>query len=101
MSLLFSNKTTEEKMSTTSSKQMKPANVGNYAVVLQLICNLLFKIFENEQVWPDALLRAFVDDSLNERNWIDSDMCGELVHSVVAVFNTKIIPFSFESKVEK
>ncbi len=100
--MLFTSKAPDEKLLTASvPKQAKATQAGNNTVVLQLICNLLFKIFENEHVWPDVLIKAFVDDSLNERNWIDNDLCRELVQNIVAVFNTKIIPFSFESKVDK
>lgn len=71
---------------------------SNSVLVQQLICNLLYKLFENENKWPDMFIKAFIDDSLSERNWIDSEMCKEFVQNIILAFHTKIIPFSFESK---
>jgi integrator complex subunit 1 len=46
-------------------------------------------------------IKAYLDDSLNERSWVDNEQCRDFVQYIVAAFNTKIIPFSFESKVAK
>ena len=71
---------------------------SNVYLVQQLICNLLNKLYENETKWPDLFIKAFIDDSLSERNWVDCDSCKEFIQNILLAFHTKIIPFSFESK---
>ena len=88
---------------TYGNKLAKPPISGipiqsNVSLVQQLICTLLYNLYENETQWPDIFIKAFIDDSLSERNWVDSDLCKEFVQNILLAFHTKIIPFSFESK---
>jgi integrator complex subunit 1 len=91
--------TTKYDLQSINNKQQLASNkqTSNVHLVQQLICNLLYKLYENETKWPDLFIKAFIDDSLSERNWVDCDTCKEFIQNILLAFHTKIIPFSFES----
>lgn len=41
--------------------------------------------------------KAYVDDSLGERAWVDNALCDEFVENVKTAFSTKPIPFSVDN----
>lgn len=48
---------------------------GSISSIQPAICQLLYRLFENENVWPDIFIKAYVDDSLGERAWVDNSSC--------------------------
>lgn len=68
------------------------SGLAGHDKVLATICSLLLNIYECESTWPDIFIRAYVDDSLGERNWVDSVACKEFVDNVRTAFYTKPIP---------
>jgi hypothetical protein len=97
---LFTNKFDSQiKLVKPQSERNNVPQQSNVSLVQQLICNLLYKLYENETQWPDLFIKSYIDDALIERNWVDSDLCKEFVQNILLAFHTKIIPFSFESKV--
>lgn len=66
--------------------------VGNLEHVFAAICGILFHVYEHESTWPDIFVRAYIDDSLGERNWVDSASCRTFVENIRTAFNTKSIP---------
>lgn len=88
------------------------------------ICNILYSLFENENCWPEIFIKvnlirlkkftefcsnifkifflfvdikAYFDDSLGERTWVDNPSCKEFVQNLTTAFNTKPIPFSADN----
>lgn len=66
--------------------------VGNLEHVFAAICGILFHVYESESTWPEIFVRAYIDDSLGERNWVDLASCRTFVENVRTAFNTKSIP---------
>jgi hypothetical protein len=78
-------------MSSAASTMLQPA-----------ICNILHVLYEKEPCWPEIFARAYVDDSLGERSWVDNSLCKDFVQSVHAAFGTtKSIPFSVDTNSSK
>jgi hypothetical protein len=72
------------------------------AMLQPVICNILHALYEKEPCWPEIFVRAYVDDSLGERSWVDNPLCKEFVESVQAAFGTtKPIPFSVDTNSSK
>lgn len=42
-------------------------------------------------------MKAYFDDSLGERSWVDNSSCKEFVQNIVTAFDTKPIPFSADN----
>lgn len=68
--------------------------VGNTEHVFAAICGMLLHVYESETNWPEIFVRAYIDDSLGERNWVDSAACKPFVENVRTAFSTKPIPQS-------
>ena len=62
---------------------------GNPTVPI-LVCNLLNAAFEKESVWPEAFVQLYIEDSLGERIWVDSDDCKPFVEGILTAFGTKM-----------
>ena len=62
---------------------------GNPTVPI-LVCNLFNAAYEKETVWPEALVQLYIDDSLGERMWVDSDDCKPFVDGILTAFGTKM-----------
>jgi integrator complex subunit 1 len=58
------------------------------------MCTLIYNVYENEPDWPEIFIKAYIDDSLNERIWVDNPNCKEFVENIQTAFCTKPIPFS-------
>lgn len=65
--------------------------VGNLEHVFAAICGILLQIYETETTWPEIFVRAYIDDSLGERNWVDSTACKTFTDNVRTAFCTKPI----------
>ncbi|MCL4131593.1 UNVERIFIED_CONTAM: hypothetical protein GTU68_040453, partial [Idotea baltica] len=59
-----------------------------------LSANILLAVFQDEKCWPDNFVKAYIDDSLGERLWVDHEDCKGFVDNIVASFKTKIPPKS-------
>lgn len=66
--------------------------VGSLDHLFAAICGLLLHVYEVETTWPEIFVRAYIDDSLGERNWVDSASCRVFVDNVRTAFNTRPIP---------
>lgn len=79
------------------SLQQQQLSKAVHTQVIQMqstICNILYFIFENESTWPDVFVRAYIDDSVTYRNWVDASVCKEFVDNIRTGFYTKQIPAS-------
>jgi hypothetical protein len=65
------------------------------------ICTILNLIYENETNWPDIFIKAYIDDFLAERSWVDNSVCKEFVANIQTGFNTKQIPFNVDNNGER
>lgn len=83
----------------TKSLQMQrnSLNQNHLASIQPTICNLLYNLYENESCWPEIFIKAYVDDSLGERAWVDNSACKEFVQNTLTAFCTKSLPFSVDN----
>jgi integrator complex subunit 1 len=106
--LLFTNKTLSNQLmpgqtSVLKSKSLQSIRGGptspqqNQLKIQPCICNLLNHIFENETNWPEIFIRAYVDDSLGDRSWVDNPQCEEFVENIKTAFKTRPIPFTVDT----
>lgn len=70
---------------------------GNNAIPL-LAANILYAALKDETSWPKSLVKVYVEDAVNERNWVDSPECKTFVDNIVTAFGTKIPPKSMMSQ---
>ena len=66
---------------------------GNNLVAI-LSANVLLAVYHDENNWPDQFLKVFIEDSLGERVWVDSEDCKGFVDNLLASFNTRLPPKS-------
>lgn len=69
----------------------KMKNTSNLSACL-LAANLLFTAYHDETNWPLIFIKVFIEDSLGDRCWVDSDNCKPFVDNLISAFNTKIPP---------
>jgi len=62
---------------------------GNPTVPI-LVCNLFNTAFEKENVWPETFVQLYIEDSLGERIWVDSDDCKPFIEGILTAFGTKM-----------
>ena len=80
------------------SKHIRPAISPQPGFNIQpTICNILHAVYQNETSWPEIFIKAYFDDSLGERTWVDNPSCKEFVQNTATAFNTKPIPFSADN----
>ncbi|CAH8604796.1 unnamed protein product [Dicrocoelium dendriticum] len=51
-----------------------------------LVANLIYLALENQSKWPSNLLKAYLEDSLSDRIWVDQDECRLFVLNVETAF---------------
>ena len=83
--------------SSIQQQQMSKAAQAQLVQMQLTVCNILFYIYENESSWPEIFVRAYIDDSMGERNWVDSTVCKEFVDNIRTAFATKPIPAHFST----
>ncbi|XP_035215176.1 integrator complex subunit 1-like [Stegodyphus dumicola] len=64
---------------------------GNNLVPI-LASNILMAAYKEESNWPEVFVKAYVEDSLAERVWVDHDYCKGFVDNILTAFKTKSIP---------
>lgn len=77
------------KRDTTSAHPIK-VKLSNALPVFT--ANLCYAFLKDEANWPKSLIAVYVQDSLNERLWVDS--CKPLSDNLIASFLTKVPPKS-------
>ena len=55
-----------------------------------LVSNLFNTAYEKENVWPEAFVQLYIEDSLGDRMWVDSDDCKPFVEGILTAFGTKM-----------
>ncbi|XP_006889666.1 PREDICTED: integrator complex subunit 1 [Elephantulus edwardii] len=66
---------------------------GN-SLVSVLACNLLMAAYEEDENWPEIFVKVYIEDSLGERIWVDSQHCKTFVDNIQTAFNTRMPPKS-------
>ncbi|XP_054707879.1 integrator complex subunit 1-like [Uloborus diversus] len=64
---------------------------GNNMVSI-LSANILMAAYKEESSWPEVFVKAYIEDSLGERVWVDHDYCKGFVENILTAFSTKTIP---------
>ncbi|XP_071035573.1 integrator complex subunit 1-like [Parasteatoda tepidariorum] len=87
---------TELTIEAFSSLLKKDLNVnfkskGNNLISI-LAANILMFAHKDDSNWPDAFVKAYIEDSLGERMWVDHDYCKGFVDNILTAFKTKSIP---------
>ncbi|KAL7647180.1 UNVERIFIED_CONTAM: hypothetical protein RMT77_002438 [Armadillidium vulgare] len=55
-----------------------------------LAANILLAVFQDEKCWQENFIKAYIDDSLGERLWVDHEDCKGFVDNIIASFKTKM-----------
>ena len=84
--LLFTSKMSQQDKTISSSllksKHIRPAISPQPGFNIQpTICNILHAVYQNETSWPEIFIKAYFDDSLGERTWVDNPSCKEFVQN--------------------
>ncbi len=103
--LLFTSKLQQDKAAASKTKTLplrtplasSVAQQQNSTSIQPTICNIIHFLYENESSWPDIFVKAYVDDSLGERSWIDNPQCKEFTDNIKTAFQTKSIPYSADT----
>ncbi|KRZ29938.1 Integrator complex subunit 1 [Trichinella pseudospiralis] len=53
-----------------------------------VICESLMIALDDKTDWPECIAKAFIQDSLGERLWVDRKECNAFVKNIMTVFNT-------------
>ncbi|KRX71038.1 Integrator complex subunit 1 [Trichinella sp. T6] len=53
-----------------------------------VICESLMIALDEKTDWPECIAKAFIQDSLGERLWVDRKECNTFVKNIITVFNT-------------
>ena len=53
---------------------IEPAE-GVNALVPVIACNILLYAYQEEDDWPEALVKVYVEDALGCRVWVDNKHC--------------------------
>ena len=91
--------TTNTGTSTTTSttSTTTTASAATLAAIQPTICNILYLMYESEAQWPDTFVRAYMDDSMGERAWVDAPACKAFVDNIRTAFDTRPIASSLEN----
>ncbi|XP_015789490.1 integrator complex subunit 1 [Tetranychus urticae] len=81
-----------------SSAPFKVKLNNNVFVLAVLAANLLLAAHIDESQWHLSFLKAYIEDSLGDRVWVDSDFCHGFVDNILTAFNTKNPPKNLMSQ---
>jgi len=54
-------------------------------------CNILLHAFQGEDTWPQSLIKAYVEDALGDRSWVDNENNKTFVQNIIAAFGTILV----------
>jgi integrator complex subunit 1 len=54
--------------------------------------NLLARGYHDKKQWPEAFLRLYIEDAINERTWVDNEECSYFIDNITYGFGTKTPP---------
>ncbi|KAF2347066.1 protein of unknown function DUF3677, partial [Trinorchestia longiramus] len=63
--------------------------------VAVMAASILLIAYQEDRCWPEQFIRAFIDDSLGERVWVDMAECKGFVDNIITAFKTRLPPKSF------
>ncbi|XP_058452924.1 integrator complex subunit 1 [Malaya genurostris] len=90
---LFCNETITSALIAVLKRDSQNSFKGrNNPTVHVLACNLLARGYSDKKQWPESLIRAYIDDAMNDRVWVDYEECAPFTDNCVAAFGTKIPP---------
>ncbi|XP_058814949.1 integrator complex subunit 1 [Topomyia yanbarensis] len=90
---LFCNETITSALIAVLKRDSQNSFKGrNNPTVHVLACNLLARGYSDKKQWPETLIRAYIDDAMNDRVWVDYEECAPFTDNCVAAFGTKIPP---------
>ena len=62
---------------------------GVNALVPMMACNILLCAYQEEDDWPEAFVKVYVEDALGDRVWVDNEHCRSFVENILTAFGTK------------
>jgi len=57
-----------------------------------MAANILLCAYQDIDDWPESFVKVYVEDSLGDRMWVDSDACQSFVNNILTAFGTKRHP---------
>ena len=60
------------------------------ALVAVMACSILMHAFQDDDEWPEAFVRVYVEDALGDRIWVDNEHCRGFVDNILTAFGTKV-----------
>lgn len=55
-----------------------------------MACNILMYAFQEDDQWPEAFVRVYVEDALGDRIWVDNEHCRSFIDNILTAFGTKM-----------
>ncbi|XP_055613297.1 integrator complex subunit 1 [Uranotaenia lowii] len=90
---LFCNETITSALIAVLKRDSQNSFKGrNNPTIHILACNLLARGYSDKKQWPESLIRAYIEDAINDRVWVDYEECAPFTDNCVAAFGTKIPP---------
>ncbi|KAG8225318.1 hypothetical protein J437_LFUL001933 [Ladona fulva] len=71
---------------------LPPFKVKTNPSVPILAANLLLRGFQEKKTWPDTFLKLYVEDSIGDRVWVDTEECRAFVDNILTAIDTKATP---------
>ncbi|VDO97111.1 unnamed protein product [Soboliphyme baturini] len=73
----------------------KTATSRQYPLVPGVICSILLATLADKNSWPESIVHAYLDDSMNDRLWVDQNETASLVRNIQTAFGTEFPPAGF------
>ncbi|KAK2724328.1 hypothetical protein QYM36_000990, partial [Artemia franciscana] len=51
--------------------------------------NVLMLAYEKEKIWPESFVKLYIEDSINDRIWVDRTECKPFVKNIITAFGTR------------
>ncbi|XP_071443700.1 integrator complex subunit 1 [Hetaerina americana] len=69
-----------------------PFKLKSHPSVPILAANLLLRGFQEKKTWPEVFLQLYVEDSIGDRIWVDTEECRAFVENILTAIDTKATP---------
>ncbi|XP_065826439.1 integrator complex subunit 1-like [Oscarella lobularis] len=74
----------------STRKEVVVSKIKTAAHVPLLVANVLSHVLKDDRNWPESIVKAYIDDSLGERMWVDSEVCRNFIDNVLTSFGTRL-----------
>ncbi|XP_031573151.1 integrator complex subunit 1-like [Actinia tenebrosa] len=71
------------------------ANKTLASIIPIMAANILLYVYQDIEDWSESFVKVYVEDSLGDRVWVDTDACQSFVNNILTAFGTKKNPKTF------